>query len=121
VSRPPILDVPLFEDPIRVGQFLKLAGLAEHGGVGSGWLLRSTAGAPAALFVALYVLPVVGFILPAEVSATIVPLLPANAGQAMIQLVPSGLLSPGAGFALFTGYAITALAAASLVLRRRDA
>jgi ribosome-associated protein len=31
VSRPPISDVPLFEEPIRIGQFLKLAGLAEHG------------------------------------------------------------------------------------------
>jgi ribosome-associated protein len=31
VPRPPILDVPLSGDPIRVGQFLKLAGLAEHG------------------------------------------------------------------------------------------
>jgi len=31
VSQPPILDVPLSGEPIRVGQFLKLAGLAEHG------------------------------------------------------------------------------------------
>ena len=31
VPRPPIKDVPLTEEPIRVGQFLKLAGLAEHG------------------------------------------------------------------------------------------
>jgi ribosome-associated protein len=31
VSRPPIQDVPIAEDPIRLGQFLKLAGLAEHG------------------------------------------------------------------------------------------
>lgn len=31
VPRPPILDVPLSGDPIRIGQFLKLAGLAEHG------------------------------------------------------------------------------------------
>jgi ribosome-associated protein len=31
VSRPPIQDVPIVEDPIRLGQFLKLAGLAEHG------------------------------------------------------------------------------------------
>ena len=31
VSQPPILDVPLSVEPIRVGQFLKLAGLAEHG------------------------------------------------------------------------------------------
>jgi ribosome-associated protein len=31
VTRPPILEVPLTEEPIRLGQFLKLAGLAEHG------------------------------------------------------------------------------------------
>jgi ribosome-associated protein len=31
VPRPPILDVPISVGPIRVGQFLKLAGLAEHG------------------------------------------------------------------------------------------
>jgi ribosome-associated protein len=31
VSRPPIQNVPIVEDPIRLGQFLKLAGLAEHG------------------------------------------------------------------------------------------
>jgi ribosome-associated protein len=31
VSRAPIQDVPIAEHPIRLGQFLKLAGLAEHG------------------------------------------------------------------------------------------
>jgi ribosome-associated protein len=31
VNRPPIQDVPVTEHPIRLGQFLKLAGLAEHG------------------------------------------------------------------------------------------
>jgi ribosome-associated protein len=31
VPRPPIIDVPLTEEPIRLGQFLKLANLAEHG------------------------------------------------------------------------------------------
>jgi ribosome-associated protein len=31
VARPPILDVPLTAAPIRLGQFMKLAGLAEHG------------------------------------------------------------------------------------------
>ena len=30
-ARPPILDVPLTAEPIRLGQFMKLAGLAEHG------------------------------------------------------------------------------------------
>lgn len=32
MPRTPILDVELNEDPIRLGQFLKLAGFAEHGG-----------------------------------------------------------------------------------------
>jgi ribosome-associated protein len=31
VPRPPILDVPITAEPIRLGQFLKLAGLAEDG------------------------------------------------------------------------------------------
>jgi ribosome-associated protein len=32
VARPPIQDVPIRDDPIRLGQFLKLSGLAEDGG-----------------------------------------------------------------------------------------
>jgi ribosome-associated protein len=32
VARSPIDDVPLAAEPIRLGQFLKLAGLAEDGG-----------------------------------------------------------------------------------------
>jgi ribosome-associated protein len=32
VPRAPIHDVPIAESPIRLGQFLKLAGLAEDGG-----------------------------------------------------------------------------------------
>lgn len=32
MSKPPILEVAIAEEPIRLGQFLKLAGLAEHGG-----------------------------------------------------------------------------------------
>ncbi len=31
MNRPPIQDVEVTEHPIRLGQFLKLAGLAEHG------------------------------------------------------------------------------------------
>jgi ribosome-associated protein len=32
MSRPPIREVPIREEPIRLGQFLKLAGFAEDGG-----------------------------------------------------------------------------------------
>lgn len=31
MTRPPIEDVPVAEHPIRLGQFLKLSGLADHG------------------------------------------------------------------------------------------
>jgi ribosome-associated protein len=31
VTREPIVDVPLTGEPIRLGQFLKLVGFAEHG------------------------------------------------------------------------------------------
>jgi len=32
MARPPIRNVPIAAEPIRLGQFLKLAGLAEDGG-----------------------------------------------------------------------------------------
>lgn len=32
MTRPAILDVPIADEPIRLGQFLKLAGLADDGG-----------------------------------------------------------------------------------------
>lgn len=32
MPKPPIVPVPITEEPIRLGQFLKLAGLAEDGG-----------------------------------------------------------------------------------------
>lgn len=32
MTRSPIRDIELTDGPIRLGQFLKLAGLAEHGG-----------------------------------------------------------------------------------------
>lgn len=38
MPRPPIHDVELTEEPIRLGQFLKLAGLAEDGGQAKGLL-----------------------------------------------------------------------------------
>jgi ABC-2 type transport system permease protein len=75
-----------------------------------GWLLRSAVGALAALVVLL-----------AGAAAVLVPLMPGNAGAAVMQLGPAGLLAPWAGIALFTGYAVLLLAVAALVLRRRDA
>jgi hypothetical protein len=90
-------------------------------GAGFGWLLRSAVGALAALVGVLYVLPVLGIVLPEGAAAVVVPLMPGNAGAAVMQLGPAGLLAPWAGIAVFAGYAVLLLAVAALVLRRRDA
>ena len=90
-------------------------------GAGAGWLLRSTVGALAAVVGLLYVLPVVGILLPDGVARVVVPLLPGNAGAAVMEPEPAGMLPPWAGIAVFAGYAVLLLVAAALVLRRRDA
>ena len=69
----------------------------------------------------LYVLPVVAILLPDGVARVMVPLLPGNAGGAVMQLESAGMLPPWAGIALFVGYAALLLVAAALVLPRRDA
>lgn len=86
-----------------------------------GRLLRSTAGAIATLVAVLVLPPVVGLLLPATIAAIVVPYLPDNAGTAIMQLAPTGQLSPWAGFAVFLSYTAVALAGAVLVIRRRDA
>lgn len=101
------------------GAALYLSGVALLG-AGFGWLVRSTVGALAALVGLLYVLPVVG-LLPAPVATVVVPLLPGNAGAALLQLEPGGLLPPAAGAAVFTAHVVLVLAGAASVLRRRDA
>lgn len=91
-------------------------------GVAIGFIVRSTAGGIAALVAILLVLPGVVSILPQTWQDTISPYLPSAAGAALWDLHPeSGSLSPWAGFAVFCLYAVAALAAAALVLRRRDA
>lgn len=76
-----------------VGAALYLAVVAVLG-VGFGWLLRSTAGALTALVVLFLGVPVGGLLLPRGLSDSVVPFLPGNAGTAVVQLGPSGLLPP---------------------------
>lgn len=90
-------------------------------GAGFGWVLRSTVGALAALVGLLYVLPFAGFLLPGPVASVVVPLLPGNAGAAVMELEGPGGLAPWPGIAVFTGYALLVLGVAALLLRRRDA
>jgi len=99
--------------------YLTVVGLL---GVALGWLLRSTAGAISALFGLLLVLPIIGQLLPASWGQDVTPYLPSNAGQAIMSVVsqPSAM-APWTGFGLFAGYTALALAAAAVVLKRRDA
>ncbi|HEX8345915.1 MAG TPA: ABC transporter permease subunit [Actinoplanes sp.] len=90
-------------------------------GAAFGWLMRSTAGALAALFGVLVVLPVIGLFLPQRVGAAVLPYLPGNAGTAVMQLIPGGQLGPWAGLAVFSAYVVIALLGGAVALRRRDA
>ena len=99
-----------------VGSALFLAVTAVLG-VAVGSLLRSALGGIAAVFGLLYVVPLVGMLIPA-----IDPYLPSTAGAAVLQTGPSaGGLTPWVGLGVFGLYAAAALAGAAYALERRDA
>lgn len=88
---------------------------------GFGWLLRNTASALAALLGLLAIVPVIGFLLPPALASAILPYLPSNAGTAIMQPEPGGMLAPWAGLAVFYLYIAALLALAAASVRRRDA
>jgi ABC-type transport system involved in multi-copper enzyme maturation permease subunit len=89
-------------------------------GVGLGFGVRSTAGGIATLIGVLFVLPIIASALPG--SSGFERYLPSTAGRALfIMNGGDGILSPWLGFGIFLLYAVIVLAAAALVLRRRDA
>jgi len=92
-------------------------------GVALGALIRSTAGSIAALVTVLMLLPVLTDILPGNLGNDVSPYLPSNAGPAMFDLTRDSAttLSPGAGAAVFAGWALLALGAAAYRLKRTDA
>ena len=82
-----------------------------------GWLVRSTAGALAAVFGFLLVLPVLGSAVPA-----ISPYLPSDAGAAILEISSeAGGFAPWVGFGLSGVYPPVVLAASAMLRRRRDA
>jgi ABC-2 type transport system permease protein len=88
-------------------------------GVGLGFLIRSTAGGIATLIGVLFVIPIMASALPG--SSGFERFLPSMAGRALfIMNGGDGMLSPWLGFGVFLLYAVIVLAAAALVLRRRD-
>jgi ABC-2 type transport system permease protein len=90
--------------------------------VAFGSLIRSTAGGIASLFGLLLVLPGVGQLLPASWQAHTLPYLPSNAGSSMFSAhTDPSALTPGTGLLVLCIWVAVALAAAAVLLRRRDA
>lgn len=92
-------------------------------GLGPGGLLRHTAVVIGALFALLLLAPgLLGLVLPDSWSEVVLPYLPSNAGASFTSVtVTEGMLSPGAGAAVLVGWILVLLAAAAVLLRRRDA
>jgi hypothetical protein len=98
--------------------YLTLAGLF---GLGVGAIVRNTAGGIGAFVAILFVIPPVLTLLPSSWDDAISPYLPSNAGQAIMQFgVSDHTLEPWTGLALFTGYTAGVIAAAAVLLWRRD-
>jgi ABC-type transport system involved in multi-copper enzyme maturation permease subunit len=90
-----------------------------------GAVLRSSVGAIAVVVTLTLVLPGIATALPASWADSVMPYLPAEAGQAIIgetRFAPAGaqLLAPWTGFALLCGYTALALLVAAVTLVKRD-
>ncbi len=104
---------------IGTGLYLAVLGLLA---LGLGAIIRRTAGAIAAVFGMIFVLPALSALLPSSMNA-IQKFLPSNAGQALVagSSRSSSNLSPWVGFAVFCVYAAAALGIAAVTMVRRDA
>lgn len=105
---------------IGVGLYLTVVGLFA---VALGTIIRNTAGAIAAVFGTLLVLPVLGELLTLTSWGKDIPkYLPSNAGQALLAAKQDpASLAPWTGFGIFCLYTVVAMAAAAFLLKRRDA
>ena len=103
---------------IGAGLYLAVLGLLA---LAVGTLIRHSAGAIAALYGLLLVLPALTEGLPHPLQDAINPYLPGYAGQAIFHTTEdTHLLPPWQGFAVFTLYTATALTAATVAIRHRD-
>jgi hypothetical protein len=104
---------------VGVAGFLALIGVFS---VALGFVVRSTAGGVATLFGLLLVAPTLGLLLPAAWRDHLLPYLPSNAGAAFFSVHPSpDSLSAGAGLLVLVTWVVVALAAAAVLVTRRDA
>lgn len=89
--------------------------------LGIGLIIRHSAGAITALVAIVFILPAVSQALPDTWQRDFARYLPANAGGAVTNVKSmTNMLSPWAGFAVFCGWALLALAIGGYLLRRRD-
>jgi ABC-type transport system involved in multi-copper enzyme maturation permease subunit len=104
---------------LGAGLYLAVLGLLA---LGIGALIRHSAGAIAAVFGLIFVLPGIVLALPASWSNAISKYLPSNAGEAIFRTIRArSTLSLWVGFGLFCAYAAVALVAAGIAIQRRDA
>jgi ABC-type transport system involved in multi-copper enzyme maturation permease subunit len=90
--------------------------------IGLGAVIRNVAGAIGVFVGIILVLPVIASALPQTWGDRINKWLPSNAGQALMSFGSDNTtLSPWRGFMVFCLYAVAAVAAAAILLRRRDA
>jgi hypothetical protein len=90
--------------------------------IGLATIIRHTAGAITALVALVFVVPIVGQLLPDSLQHDLVRYLPAQAGSAVLNVVPqgSGSLAPWTGFGVFVIWAAVAVAIGWFMLRTRD-
>ncbi|MEU6173186.1 ABC transporter permease [Streptantibioticus parmotrematis] len=99
--------------------YLTVVGLL---GVGLGAVVRSTPGGIASVFGVLLVLPALAEALPSSWADHVNQYLPSNAGESLLTLhTEAHQLTPWTGFLVFALYAVAALVAGAVVLKRRDA
>ena len=117
--RTSLADPGVFRAVAGAGLYLTVLGLF---GLGRGSVLRSSAGAIAALFGALFVPPLIATLLPQSWQNTIGPYLPMNAGEAVFIVRPDAhTLAPWTGFAVLCLYAAAALVTGFALINHRDA
>jgi hypothetical protein len=102
-----------------IGLYLALIGVM---GGAFGWIVRSTAGAISSLVALLLIVPALVGLLPGSLSTTITEYLPNNAGGSFVTSahIPD-TLAPWTGIGVVGLWTAVALAAAVVVVRRRDA
>jgi ABC-type transport system involved in multi-copper enzyme maturation permease subunit len=105
---------------IGAGLYLTLIGLLA---IGLGFLIRSTAGAIATVFGLVLVLPLLTNALPAPYSTDVSKYLPLNAGTQILTTTHPDptMLGPWTGLGVTALYALAALVAGAVTLKRRDA